>query len=133
MHVMHLGTTMYMLGAVLYLLCFNVLDGTPEDHMHAIWTDINQCYSDHRVVAQCSSLEILSFYDPGQFPTLKGKSAEIKELVAPLAHVRHTHTRESNVESHKWITTMLQHQVIAQNILHDHSEATFCFTRASST
>ena len=52
LHVMHLGTTMYMLGAVLYLLCFNVLDGTPEDNMHAIWTDINQFYTDHRVVTQ---------------------------------------------------------------------------------
>ena len=77
------------------------------------------------MVTQLSNLEILSFYDPGQFPKLKGKGAEIKDLVASLAHVWHTHTRECNVESHKWIATMLQHQVIAQKILHDHSEATF--------
>ena len=41
LHVMHLGTTMYMLGAVLYLLCFHVLAGDPEDIMHGIWTDIS--------------------------------------------------------------------------------------------
>ena len=114
-----------MLGAVLYLMCFNVLDGTPEGNMHAIWTGINQFYTDHKVVTQFPNLKILSFYDPGQFQKLKGKGAEINDLAAPLAHVWHTHTRESNVESHKWITTLLQHQMIAQKILHDPSEAIF--------
>ena len=42
LHVMHLGTTMYMLGAVLYMLCFHVLDGTPEDNMHDILTITDQ-------------------------------------------------------------------------------------------
>ncbi len=93
MHVMHLGTTMYMLGAVLYLLCFHVLSGDPEDIMHGIWTDISDFYKEHKVVTQYSNFKIGSFHEPGQFPKLKGKGAEVKDLVAPLAHVWHTHTR----------------------------------------
>ena len=48
LHVMHLGTTMYMLGAVLYMLCFHVLAGAPEDIMHGIWADINEFYRKHK-------------------------------------------------------------------------------------
>ena len=81
---MHLGTTMYMLGAVLYMLCFRVLPGAPEDIVHGIWTDISDFYKDHEVVTQYSNLKIESFHEPGQFPKLKGKGAEVKELVAPL-------------------------------------------------
>ena len=94
---------MYMLGAVLYMLCFHVLDGTPEDIMHGIWSDINEFYREHRVQTQFSNLKIGSFHEPGQFPKLKGKGAEIKDLVAPLAHVWNAKTRGSTDRSHKWI------------------------------
>ena len=47
LHVMHLGTTMYMLGAGLYMLVFHVLDGSPEDNMHGIWAGIREFYKRH--------------------------------------------------------------------------------------
>ena len=125
LHVMHLGTTMYMLGAVLYRLCFHVLAGDPEDIMHGIWTDINEFYKEHKVVTQYSNLKIGSFHEPGQFPKLKGKGAEVKDLVAPLAHVWNEKTRGSNDRSHRWISRMLEHQLIAQRILHDYRDPTF--------
>ena len=62
LHVMHLGTTMYMLGAVLYILCFHILPGAPEDNMHGIWSDISEFYRNHRVVTQYSNLKISSFH-----------------------------------------------------------------------
>ena len=125
LHVMHLGTSQYMLGAVLFILCFQVLAGTPEDNLHDIWTDINHFYTDYNVKTQYSSLKISAFYEPGQFPKLKGKGAEIKDLVAPLAHVWKTHTRGSNVRSHNHITAMLEHELSAQRILHEHKDMVF--------
>ena len=125
LHVMHLGTTMYMLGAVLYMLCFHVLAGAPEDIMHGIWADINEFYRKHKVQTQFSNLKIGSFHDPGQFPKLKGKGAEIKDLVAPLAHALNAKTRDSTDRSHKWIKKMLEHQLIAQRELHEYRDQTF--------
>ena len=125
LHVMHLGTTMYMLGAVLYMLCFHVVDGAPEDIMHCIWSDINEFYRQHKVQTQFSNLKIGSFHEPGQFPKLKGKGAEIKDLVAPLAHVWNEKTRGSNEMNHTWISMMLAHQLAAQEILHVCRDATF--------
>ena len=78
LHVMHLGTTMYMLGSVLYMLCFHVLAGDPEDIMYGIWTDINEFYRDHDVATRYSNLKIGSFHDPGQFPKLKAKVQKSK-------------------------------------------------------
>ena len=125
LHVMHLGTTMYMLGAVLYILCFHVLAGAPEDIMHGIWADISEFYRRHKVVTQYCNLKIGSFHEPGQFPKLKGKGAEVKDLVAPLAHVWNEKTRGSNDRSHNWISRMLEHQLLAQRILHDCKDPTF--------
>ena len=122
---MHLGTTMYMLGAVLYMLCFHVLDGVPEDIMHGIWSDINEFYRQHTVQTQFSNLKIGAFHEPGQFPKLKGKGTEIKDLVAQLAHVWNAKTRGSADRSHKRIKKMLGHQLIAQGILHDYRDQTF--------
>ena len=124
LHVMHLGTTMYMLGAVLYLLCFHVLDGAPEDIMHGIWSDINDFYRQHKVQTQYCNLKVGSFHEPGQFPKLKGKGAEVKDLVAPLAQVWNAKTKGSTDRTHKWITIMLEHQWMAQRILHDHRDET---------
>ena len=125
LHAMHLGTTMYMVGAILYMLCFHVLDGAPEDIMHGIWSDINEFYRKHKVQTQFSNLKIGSFHDPGAYPKLRGKGAEIKDLVAPLAHVWNAKTRGSTDSSHKWISKMLEHQLIAQRILHDFKDQTF--------
>ena len=105
---------MYMAGAILYMLCFHVLDGAPEDIMHGIWSDISEFYRKHKVQTQFSNLKIGSCHEPGQLPKLKGKGAEIKDLVAPLAHVWNAKTRDSTDKSHKWIKTMLEHQLIAQ-------------------
>ena len=108
---MHLGTTMYMLGAVLYLLCFNVLDGTPEDNMHAIWTDINQFYTDHRVVTQISNLKILSWPWPWPTPKAEEQRCRDQRLGGSIGTcVAYTHQRIQCRESQ-----MDHHNVAASN------------------
>lgn len=131
LHVMHLGTTMYMLGAVLYTLCFYVLESSPEENMQSIWAKICDFYTNHKILTQYSNLEIGSFYQANQFPKLKGKGAEVKDLVAPLAHVWKTSTRGSHDRSHTWTTRMLEQHLIAQQILHDHRDPTFLSVQAA--
>ena len=125
LHVMHLGTSQYMLGAVLYLLCFKVMLGSPEENLHEAWAEISQYYSDHSVETQYSALTICSFFEPGQYPKLKGKGAEVKDLVAPLAKVWLGHTTGSNVNEYTQISAMLNYQCDAQRILHDHKDMAF--------
>ena len=105
MHVAHLGTTMYMLVVMVYLLCFNVLDGTPKYNMHAIWTDINQFYTDHRMVTQFSNLNIVSFYDPRPAPKAERQRCRDQRLGGSIGTwVAYTHQiiqcRESKMAHH---------------------------------
>ena len=56
---------------------------------------------------------------------LKGKGAEVKDLVAPLAHVWNEKTKGIHCPEYKWISRMLKHQLSAQSILHDYRDQTF--------
>ena len=130
LHVMHLGTSQYVLGAVLLILCFKLMAGTPEANSHNIWTAINMFYIDYKVETQYSSLKISAFYEPGQFPRLKGKGAEIKDLAAPLAKVWSGRMTMDNPE-HQQVQAMLQYQCTAQRIMHDHKDMVFRPTHAA--
>ena len=114
---MHLGTTQYLLGAVLFILVFQILPDSPEENMHNIWTSINDYYRHYNVVTQYSSLKLASFHEPSQYPKLKGKGAEVKDLVLPLAHVWDTHTRGSNERSHKWTCTSQHYNSHCQELI----------------
>lgn len=125
LHVIHLGTSQYMLGAVLYILCFQVMSGTPEQNLHGLWADITQYYRDYRVQTQYSSLTICSFYEAGDYSKLKGKGAEINDLMAPLAHVWSKHTTGSTERYYKHVSATLKHQCNLQMMLHKHKDLVF--------
>ena len=38
LHIVYLGVAMYLLGSVLWLLCYDVLPGSPQDNMSVVWT-----------------------------------------------------------------------------------------------
>ena len=122
--MVHLGTAMYMLGAVLYIMCFHALDGTACDSMHARWTCISGVYKDYNVVTRHTNLKLGSCDEPLIFHKLKGKGAEVKDLVASFAHVRKKYSRASNDDRHKWLSIMLDKQLIPLQILHDHNDPT---------
>ena len=124
LHVMHLGTSQHMLGAVLLILCFKVLAGTPEANLHDIWKEINNVYTDYRVETQYSKFKISAFDEPGKFPTRKGKGAEIKDLVARLAKVWSSCMTMDNPE-HQQVQAMLQYRCTARRIIHDHQDMVF--------
>ena len=44
LHVVHLGCNSYMLGSVLWLLCFRILKGRPSENMSRVWSLIARPY-----------------------------------------------------------------------------------------
>ena len=50
LHIMHLGTSMYLLGSVLWLLCYQVLQaGSPKANMDRVWATISNYYKQYKV------------------------------------------------------------------------------------
>ena len=122
LHVMHLGTTAHMLGNVLWVLCYDILPGRPSDNMKSVWHDVDELYSGLGVPCRFSNITLSSFVDPDKahstYPKLRGKGAEIKDLVAPLLEVWKTHQRPGHGED-AHVRRMLSHQAKLQNLLSD--------------
>ena len=91
LHVLHLGVLQHFLGSVLWLLTFELLDGSNEDNWNTIWGSILDEYTDCPSKTQYTALGISSFVDPkkhkSDWPRLKGRGCEIKSLVVPLARI----------------------------------------------
>ena len=97
---MHLGTSMYTLGSVLWLLVYEVLDETPAANMHRVWVDIVKHYKEDNVSNQYSNLGLGSFCNPDNpkegYPKLKGRRAEVAHLVEPLCKTWGSFKRAGN-------------------------------------
>ena len=119
LHVVFLGTSMHLLGSVLWLLVYRLLPNSPADNMNRIWSDIAELYRERRTPAQYSNIELKSFIDPAQpraaYPKLKGKGAEIKHLAPILLEIWRRHQRPGN-DRDAWVLECLEHQCALQSI-----------------
>ena len=52
LHIIHLGTSMYMLGSILSMLLFQMLDGSPQTNLEQVWNEIVDDYTEHKVETQ---------------------------------------------------------------------------------
>jgi hypothetical protein len=127
LHVMHLGTSQYMLGSILWLLCYEILPGRPEENMCTVWAAVCESYKDLKTDCQFTSLALSSFCDPKKpsdsYPKLKGKGAEVKCMVEPLLQVYAKYQRGTQVDA--LVISMLKHQVELQSTLSDHADLPF--------
>ena len=128
LHVMHLGTSMYMLGSILMLLCYHVLPKRPQANMREVWQKLASYYKDGKVVCQFGNLTTNSFVTDTSaphkhYPKLKGKGAEVRDLVWPMLEVWKQLGRGH--AQYDRICQLLQHQVHMQSILHDNAEEVF--------
>ena len=131
LHLIHLGTSTHLLGSVLWLLVYEIMTDTPVANMKAIWTRITSLYKDMDVKCAYSNLTLNSFVNPksphNQYPRLKGKGAEIKDLMEPMYAVWQEYKRPSRDEAFmdnlvsKALSTMCQ----IQGILHYHADDNF--------
>ena len=125
LHVIHLGTSMYFLGSVLWLLCYEILPADPSTNMTSLWKMIVALYKQMNVDCQYSHLALGSFCNPKKhdkaYPKLKGKGAEVKGLMEPLCSIWPKYMRSGN-KTDKHVQECLISMCRIQAIQHDHAE-----------
>ena len=84
LHIIWLGTAMWFLGSVLWMLVFRVLPNDAPSNATSVWEQVSQCYSEMGASSQYTNLSINSFCNPaqpgGHYPKLKVKGTEVKSL-----------------------------------------------------
>ena len=89
-------------GCVLWLLCFQMLRGSPEANMNEIWAALSAVYSRLSTPCQFTNLAISSCTETarprGEHPKLRGKGAEVKDLAVPLQEVFASYMRPSHAD-----------------------------------
>ena len=77
------------------MLVFEILPGDAQTNMDMVWATLIKSYKKHKVNKQYSSIDIGSLCDPKahkkDFPKLKGRGAELKDLVTPMVDCWETH------------------------------------------
>ena len=128
LHALHLGVSAYFLGSVLFILCFQILAGSPSDNLNALWKMIVDMYRRLRTTCQFTNLTLNMFCNTSapdrDYPKLKGKGAEIKDLVEPLHLIWSRHMRPGNHDD-ELVQSCLLHLCRAQNTLHDYTSEPF--------
>ena len=128
MHCIHIGTSMYFLGSILWVLTYRILTGTPHANMGQIWTEIAAAYRALACPTQYGNLGLTSFHDPAKpraaYPKLKGRAAEVKWLAPALQAVWARHMRHG-VEQDHWVAGCLASLCQMQSILDSDSRNFF--------
>ena len=91
LHCKYLGTDMYFLASVLWLLAFKLLPAGPQENLNIVWQSLERYYKAHPSPHRYNNLKVSMFCPDPDSPfkkmaKLKGRGAEIKVLV-PALHV----------------------------------------------
>ena len=128
LHVMFLGTVQYLLGSILWLLVCRLLPGAKQEAMGTLWSFIVVCYSDLNVRNQFSKINISSFIDPKkintEYPRLKGKGMECRDLVLPMLHAWRD-MAPPDYPQYELVLNTLELQLAIQRTLWDHDHQAF--------
>ena len=135
LHVIHLGTSMYMLGSVLYLLVYRRFPMLrPAQAMARVWSMITNYYSQHEVKDQFSNITIGMFTKPARhlttYPKLKGRGGEVKHLVGALRFVWASVMRAGDAMD-ELVLSLLDHQLAVQDIIDEFPHDMFLTIQAA--
>ena len=124
LHINFLGVSQYTLGSVLSKLIFVILPGNPEENAEELWAMVCDFYRRNATDNQYNNFKTGTFCDPDkrerEFPCLKGKGAEVKDLVPALLWI--WTERANTYEDYVAVGALLQHLVEIQGILSDHRD-----------
>ena len=130
LHILYLGTVQYLLGSVLWLLVYDVLEGSPQANLQKVWKMIIEEYQSIGTLYQFSSMQI-SFFAGKQphnsYPQLKGRGCQVKGLINPLLNVWKkvmVKSKRSVVYKNN-VLKALQAQHTVQKIIDDHHSDVF--------
>ena len=128
LHAMHLGTSQYFAGCILWSLCYKHMAGAPSANMAEIWEQIVDYDRAHDTTCVFSNLKLSSFCDPlkprANFPKLKGKGAETKHLIAALSSAWDRFANRAGPD-YALVRKCLDAQLAVHQVLDDHREDMF--------
>ena len=128
LHAMYLGTVQYILGSVLWALCYQAMTGSAATNMEQVWDSIAKAYRDYDVANQYTNLTLTSFTNPDSpksaYPKLKGKGMETRDLVIPM-YSTWLHLAPPDFPIRAEITLVLESQCRIQNMLRTHRHSMF--------
>ena len=126
LHIVHLGVSQYAQGSVLWVLAYEVMEGSPEDNVAHIWELVARRYSVHSPDSQYTNITLRTFCDPDkadEFPRLRGRAAEAKDLLPAVVEIWHALGRSH--AQYELIGTMLGALENVQNVLRTYADETF--------
>ena len=126
MHVKYLGLDQYMFGSVLSLLCHFVLQGSPVENLHRVWTFIQSYYQSHSVEVRYRYLNKLTmFVRKKKCPKLRGKACEIKYFGDVLLALWKKYMNGA-IKVHQQVLLMLRLNCKLESLISEHKhEVTF--------
>ncbi len=91
LHIKYQGVWPLVLGSILYVIVYQLLDRSPVENMNWLCAQIIDEYHSCKVKVQLHKVELSSFTDPrapgADFPCLKGRAAEIKHITLPIRNI----------------------------------------------
>ena len=119
-HSKYLGMDQYMFGSTLWVLCFMVMTGTPEENLAWRWAFTKRYYKEHRTTTRYRYLNRLSvFVRRTGYPKPRGEVAEIRHF-GPVLLALWAACADPTSELHQRIRLMLKLNVRLESILTEH-------------
>ena len=120
LHNKYLGTDQYLYGALLRLLCFHMLGGSPESNIQSFWQRLKHEYRQQGTPIRFRYLNSIKMFLKAKGPAkLRGKGAEIKYLAAPFYAVWE-HFKNPHLALHADISLLLKLNKLIEEILIEH-------------
>ena len=120
MHCKYIGSDQYMLGSVLWILCFLVLPGAAEDNVKTCWSFIKLYYKLHRTKVRYRFLNKLTMFTRKKDgPKLRGKASEVKYVIPAIVALWQKHMSRG-VYVHRQILLMLKLNAKLESMLNQH-------------
>ena len=126
LHTIYLGILQYMLGSVLWVMCYKSIIGEPSEILQRVWTLVAEYYSDNSVNTRFTSLTLSMFTDPdspySNFPRLRGRGIELRDITPALLHAWRRLRCATTYEFHN-IEAMLVHETNLPDIISRNSQS----------
>jgi hypothetical protein len=121
MHCKHMGCDAYFLGSVLWMLCYEVLNGgTPTERCAYIEGIVKNYYAANKTPTQFTNLTVSMFTTEAEpnarMPKLKGRAAEVRYLNHPMLEIWRMHMDRTNMQ-HVQVEVGLQSSCEMEDIL----------------
>lgn len=131
MHNKHMGTDMYFLSSVLYLLCYELMAGPPPVNLQTILKRCKDTVRANDLKPTYSNLYLQMFLDPASARNctkkLKGTAAEVRNLTTPLSIVWQTMMDSGEIDRDnlqiRQIRLALRFSARSEHILDEHAKA----------